>query len=314
MSEDSQAVGPQELTGAAAPGAAGAQQPADAYGVVELPTEERAIEVPLTEVAAESDSVRVPPAYAAGPSPAFAVHGLCQGYGKREVLHDLGFDVPGNGTTGLLGPNGAGKTTLLRTLVTLLKPRAGELRSGGVAIDSRAAIREFRRKLGYLPQGFSYDEAFSALDFVSYALWMREYPSARIADEARNALARVDLADRASSRMRELSGGMRQRVGIAAAIAGEPSLIVLDEPTAGLDPGQRFELRAVLSDVAARSTIILSTHLIEDLAAIADHLIVLNEGRISYEGTAEMLRAKESLSVEGLEAVYRRLLNGDYAR
>ncbi|WP_205647286.1 ATP-binding cassette domain-containing protein [Actinobaculum sp. 313] len=227
------------------------------------------------------------------------MHGLCQGYGKREVLHDLCFDVPGNGTTGLLGPNGAGKTTLLRTLVTLLKPRAGELRSGGVAIDSRAAIREFRRKLGYLPQGFSYDEAFSALDFVSYALWMREYPSARIADEARNALARVDLADRASSRMRELSGGMRQRVGIAAAIAGEPSLIVLDEPTAGLDPGQRFELRAVLSDVAARSTIILSTHLIEDLAAIADHLIVLNEGRISYEGTAEMLRAKESLSVEG---------------
>jgi len=214
----------------------------------------------------------------------------------------------------LLGPNGAGKTTLLRTLVTLLKPRAGELLSDGVVIDGRASIREFRRKLGYLPQGFSYDDAFSALDFVSYALWMREYPSARIVDEARSALGRVDLADRALSRMRELSGGMRQRVGIAAAIAGEPSLIVLDEPTAGLDPGQRFELRSLLSVVAKRSTIILSTHLIEDLAAIADHLIVLNDGRISYEGSAEMLREKENQSVEGLESVYRRLLSGDVAQ
>ncbi|MBE6484285.1 MAG: ATP-binding cassette domain-containing protein [Actinomycetaceae bacterium] len=262
-----------------------------------------------TQAAAEAASVSE-----ASSSPVFAARGLRQGYGKREVLHDLSFAIPGKGTTGLLGPNGAGKTTLLRTLVTLLKPRAGELLSDGVVIDGRASIREFRRKLGYLPQGFSYDDAFTALDFVSYALWMREYPSARIVDEARSALGRVDLADRALSRMRELSGGMRQRVGIAAAIAGEPSLIVLDEPTAGLDPGQRFELRSLLSEVAKRSTIILSTHLIEDLAAIADHLIVLNDGRISYEGSAEMLREKENQSVEGLESVYRRLLSGDVAQ
>ena len=266
------------------------------------------------EGAASVSEGTVPAPAADADFPAFAVRGLRQGYGKREVLHDLSFAIPGKGTTGLLGPNGAGKTTLLRTLVTLLKPRAGELLSDGVVIDGRASIREFRRKLGYLPQGFSYDDAFSALDFVSYALWMREYPSARIVDEARSALGRVDLADRALSRMRELSGGMRQRVGIAAAIAGEPSLIVLDEPTAGLDPGQRFELRSLLSVVAKRSTIILSTHLIEDLAAIADHLIVLNDGRISYEGSAEMLREKENQSVEGLESVYRRLLSGDVAQ
>ncbi|MDO4888492.1 MAG: ATP-binding cassette domain-containing protein [Actinomycetaceae bacterium] len=244
---------------------------------------------------------------------ALSLRSISQGYGKRAVLHEVSFDVPRRQTIGLLGPNGAGKTTLLRTLTTLMKPRSGEIIAEGRWIDSRQATRDFRRQLGYLPQGFSYDSSFTAHEFVSYALWMRKVPNADIAAEASKALEQVGLAERANSKMGELSGGMRQRAGIAAAIAAEPALVVLDEPTAGLDPGQRFELRALLGDVAKRSTIILSTHLIEDLAAIADYLVVISDGNIIYQGSTAMLHDAKYQSVEGLEAAYRDLLAGKWS-
>ncbi len=246
--------------------------------------------------------------------PAFSCTGITAGYRRKEVLHGLDFEIPARSITSLLGPNGAGKSTLLRILATIASPSSGEVRMGGLNPALRSERNDIRRNLGFLPQNFSVDERMTVQEFVLYCLWMREYPASQRAEAAERAIASVGLESDSGTRIKELSGGMRQRAGIAASIAGIPQFIILDEPTAGLDPEQRYEFRQLLSRLRGLDnspTILLSTHLVEDVASCADHILVLAEGTIRHSGPAQALTDSSDRSIDALESTYRRLLRGD---
>ena len=170
---------------------------------------------------------------------------ISQGYGSRTILDDISIELTA-GTTALLGPNGAGKTTLLRTLATVQPLRGGHLVISGHDVNSEKDARAARRSLGYLPQNFGYDPAMSVFDFVLYGAWARGVTRKNRVEDTREALDYVGLADRAQDKMKRLSGGMRQRAGIAWSIVGRPAIALLDEPTVGLDPEQRIYFRELL--------------------------------------------------------------------
>ncbi|MEU4096683.1 ATP-binding cassette domain-containing protein [Streptomyces sp. NPDC026673] len=214
---------------------------------------------------------------------------LTQGYGARRIIEDLNLSIQ-PGVTGLLGPNGAGKTTLFRTLATITPPQGGGLELFGKPVTSERDVRQVRRRIGYLPQDFGYYPGFSIADFVRYCAWLREVPSKEAESATEEALAAVGLTDRARDRMRSLSGGMLRRAGIAAAIVGSPSLLLLDEPTVGLDPAQRLDFRDLIRSLArAGAAIVLSTHLVEDVSAACDTVLVLSDGQVVHSGTPQQL-------------------------
>ncbi|WP_405808413.1 ATP-binding cassette domain-containing protein [Streptomyces sp. NBC_01520] len=219
------------------------------------------------------------------------------------------------GVTGLLGPNGAGKTTLLRTLSTISPPRAGDLELFGQKISAERSARLARRRIGYLPQDFGYYPSFSVSDFVHYCAWLREVPSRKASAATRQAIAAVGLSERARDRMKALSGGMLRRAGIAAAIVGSPPLVLLDEPTVGLDPAQRLDFRRLIRSLAQDGTaVLLSTHLVEDVGAACDTVIVLREGELVYRGTPANLAGAARDNAPGdspLERGYMTVLNSD---
>ncbi|WP_224279715.1 ABC transporter ATP-binding protein [Streptomyces sp. LS1784] len=222
--------------------------------------------------------------------PIVVVRGLGQGYGSKRVISDLDLEV-GPGVTGLLGPNGAGKTTLLRTLATVVPPREGEIEICGIRVVSEDTARRARRGIGYLPQDFGYYPSFSVYDFVRYCAWLREVPASVADRETRRVIEAVGLSDRASAKMKSLSGGMLRRAGIATAMVGSPRLLLLDEPTVGLDPAQRLEFRELIRSLSD-SAVILSTHLVEDVSAVCSSVAVLSEGRFVFRGTpAELTEA-----------------------
>ena len=205
-------------------------------------------------------------------------------YGAETALDAVDLELD-RGITGLLGPNGAGKTTLLRILATVLRPTSGDCRVLGfdpLVFEERTQVR---RRLGYLPQESGYPRGFTAFRYVDYLAALKEWSdrSARHA-EVRRVLGLVGMADLAGKRMRGLSGGQRRRVALAQALIGSPDLLVLDEPTTGLDPEQRASLRGVLSDVGNRSTVVLATHQTEDVAALCERVVVLDAGRVRYDG------------------------------
>jgi ABC-type multidrug transport system ATPase subunit len=203
--------------------------------------------------------------------------------GSRLAVDGLDLTL-GRGVHGLLGPNGAGKTTLMRALSTVIKPAGGQLRLLGRAVTDRRALRALRSRLGYLPQNFGFYPKFTVRDYVEYMAWLREVPATAIPAATQRAIDRVGLADRAESRLRTLSGGMLRRAGIAQAIVNEPALLLLDEPTAGLDPGQRVEFRELLRDLGDASCVLVSTHLVEDVAAACTNVLLVDQGRLVFRG------------------------------
>jgi ABC-2 type transport system ATP-binding protein len=218
------------------------------------------------------------------------IQGVRKSYGGVLALADLDLEL-GPGITGLLGPNGAGKTTLIRILATLLAPSAGEVRVNGWRTSSPADRVEIRRRLGYLPQDLGLYPRFSVFEFVDYLAILKELddPADRHR-RVRAALAAVELEDLAGRKIRTLSGGMRRRVGIAQAIVADPQLLLLDEPTTGLDPEQRMRFRQLIAGLGAQRTVVLSTHLVEDVAAVCTAVVVLWEGQIRFRGTPTELR------------------------
>jgi ABC-2 type transport system ATP-binding protein len=205
-------------------------------------------------------------------------------YGTAWALREARLTLS-PGVTGLLGPNGAGKTTLLRILATALPPTTGSLRLLGLDPAVPAQQTRIRRQLGYLPQELGFPRGFTAFEFVDYIAVLKEWtrPPARHEEVAR-VLDAVGLSDSAAKRIRALSGGQRRRLGLAQALLGAPKIVVLDEPTTGLDPEQRATLRAVLAEVARDAVVVLSTHQTEDLAALCERVILLDAGRIHYDG------------------------------
>lgn len=214
-------------------------------------------------------------------------------------------------TVSVLGPNGAGKSTLLNLLATALPVQQGSFRLGG--LDSAAAgdVDRLRRQLGVVPQQLGLYPGFTCADFVRYVAWLRRVPPATVDERITGALARVDLLPRRDDRIATLSGGMRQRLSLAQALVNDPQVLILDEPTVGLDPQQRHLYRQHLRAAATRATVVLSTHLVEDVAALGGDVLVLDEGRVLFAGTVgDLCGEPDAASVTGpaIEQGYLSLL------
>ena len=222
---------------------------------------------------------------------AVRVEGLSRRYGAVRALDDVAVDL-GRGVTGLLGPNGAGKTTLMTVLATINEADAGRVSIFGLDPANGAERVEIRRRLGYLPQELSFHRHFSVAGFLDYVAILKEIVDRRRrAEEVARVLAAVGLQNVAGRRVRSLSGGMRQRLGVAQALLGGPDLLVLDEPTAGLDPEQQLRFRELLSDLPGDPVVLLSTHQVDDISAICPHVVVLLGGRVHFAGTPTDLAA-----------------------
>ncbi len=213
---------------------------------------------------------------------------LTRRFGRTTAVAGVSL-AAGPGVFGLLGPNGAGKTTLLRTMATVIQPSAGTVRLLGRDPGQFGQRREIRRRLGYLPQALGYYPGFTVAEFVEYFALLKEMPAAAVPGAVAAAIERVGLGDRARAKLRTLSGGMLRRVGIAQAIVNEPELLLLDEPTAGLDPEQRVDFRGLLRDLGQRATVVVSTHLVEDVGAACARVALMNDGRVVFHGTTEEL-------------------------
>ncbi|MEU8264339.1 ATP-binding cassette domain-containing protein [Micromonospora sp. NPDC048999] len=218
----------------------------------------------------------------------------------------------GPGVFGLLGPNGAGKTSLLRMMATVLPPSSGRIRLLGRDPGDYGQRKQIRRRLGYLPQNLGYYPRFTVVEFVEYFALLKEMPPARVHHAVAATVERVGLGDKAKAKLRTLSGGMLRRVGIAQAIVNEPELLLLDEPTAGLDPEQRVTFRALLRDLGQHATVIVSTHLVEDVGAACSQVGLMNRGKLVFQGTPGELTARaEGTSAAGdspLERGYSAML------
>jgi ABC-2 type transport system ATP-binding protein len=217
--------------------------------------------------------------------------GLRKRFGATVALDDVAIELA-PGVTGLLGPNGAGKTTLLRIVATVLPPDAGRVETFGVDPATPGGRLEVRRRLGYLPQEPGFHRAFTAFEFVDYVAILKEWADRRSRhDEVCRVLALVGLEAEMHKRIRQLSGGMRRRLAIAQAMIGSPDLLVLDEPTAGLDPEQRLRFRELLTSESADAAVLLSTHQTDDVGALCQRVVVLLDGRVRFTGTPAELAA-----------------------
>jgi ABC-2 type transport system ATP-binding protein len=217
--------------------------------------------------------------------------GLEKRFGPTRALDGVDLDIE-PGVTGLLGPNGAGKTTLLRILATVIAPDSGTIDLLGHRPDGAAGRLAIRRRLGYLPQEPGFHRHFTAFEFVDYLAILKEWDERRARhDEVRRVLGLVGLDDRMHTRIRQLSGGMRRRIAIAQALIGPPDLLLLDEPTAGLDPEQRLRFRELLGTAAGGTTVVLSTHQTDDVAALCQRVLVLLDGRVHFAGRPADLAA-----------------------
>ncbi len=194
------------------------------------------------------------------------------------------------GVYGLLGANGAGKTTLMRMLCGILEPTSGEVLFNDHEITAMGAT--YRNMLGYLPQDFGYYPNYTAMEFMLYMAALKGIPRNIAVKRIKKLLTTVDLNHVASKRIRTFSGGMKQRVGIAQALLNNPKVLILDEPTAGLDPKERVRFRNLLSEYAGDKIVILSTHIVSDIEAIADEVLLMKKGRIVQRGTVPELVQK----------------------
>jgi ABC-2 type transport system ATP-binding protein len=218
-------------------------------------------------------------------TPTVQARDLRMKFGRTLALDGVSFDLR-PGVTGLLGPNGAGKTTLLRVLATVSSPDTGSVLVLG--LDPRRADQrlDLRGRLGYMPQEPGFHARFTTFEFVDYVAILKEHHQRRARhDEVRRVLDLVGLGSVRGKQIKALSGGMRRRVALAQALLGDPDLLLLDEPTAGLDPEQRLRFRELVGQLGEGRTVLLSTHQTEDVAALCQEVLVLHLGQLRFAGT-----------------------------
>ena len=202
------------------------------------------------------------------------------------------------GVTALLGANGAGKTTLMRMICAILKPS-----SGTISLDGTDVSEEwYRDALGYLPQDFGYYPSFTGRDFLLYIAALKGLEKSAAGEKAEELLAAVNLDGASGKKIRTYSGGMKQRLGIAQALLNDPQIIVLDEPTAGLDPKERVRFRNMIAQLGKESIVLLSTHIVSDIEQIADRILMMKDGRIIWDGPQD--------SIDNLEQFYLQEFGG----
>ncbi len=211
---------------------------------------------------------------------------LTKHYGSKIAVDRVSATLT-PGVYGLLGANGAGKTTLMRMLCAILESTSGEVFFNGEEVTGMGAA--YRNVLGYLPQDFGYYPHYTAEEFLAYIATLKGIPRGTAQSRIRELLGTVGLSGAAKKKLRTFSGGMKQRVGIAQALLNDPKVLILDEPTAGLDPKERVHLRNLLADYAGDRIVILSTHIVSDVEAIADQVFVMKNGQFILRGTVPEL-------------------------
>lgn len=209
---------------------------------------------------------------------------LSKQYGNKIANDRIDLTMK-QGVYGLLGPNGSGKTTLMRMLCGVLTPTAGEVTFDGIP----ASHEDYRDKLGYLPQDYGYYPEFSARDFLLYLAQLKGLSKEKARMKAAELLEVVSLSGEAKKKIKTFSGGMKQRLGIAQALLNDPQILILDEPTAGLDPKERVRFRNMISQLGASRIVLLSTHIVSDIEYIADQILIMKEGRIIHCGTMDQV-------------------------
>ena len=211
---------------------------------------------------------------------------LTKQYGHKLAVDRVDLELH-RGVYGLLGANGAGKTTLMRMLCGILTPTSGEIRWGGREIDSLG--EEYRSLLGYLPQDFGYYPEFTAEKFLLYLAALKGLGKVQAGQKMLELLDLVGLSEERKHKIRTFSGGMKQRLGIAQALLNDPEILILDEPTAGLDPKERVRFRNLISACARDRIVLLSTHIVSDVEYIAGEILIMKEGRLIHRGAPDAI-------------------------
>ena len=208
-----------------------------------------------------------------------SVDRLSKQYKNKIAVDRISFNLT-DGVTGLLGANGAGKTTLMRMMSGILNPTSGSVTADGIPVQTE----EYRALLGYLPQDFGYYPEFTAREFVQYIAALKGIEKKTAKKKTEELLETVGLSDVANKKIKTFSGGMKQRVGIAQALVNNPKILILDEPTAGLDPKERVRFRNLIAEIGKTSIVLFSTHIVSDIEHIAGNLLMIRDGQLIYEG------------------------------
>jgi len=225
------------------------------------------------------------------------IDGIAKRFGDTDALQPTTLSL-GPGITGLLGPNGAGKSTLMRIIATVAKPSRGSLRWNGIDVLHKPDA--LRRELGYLPQDAGVYPQLSGDEFLQYVAALKGLPERAARVQIDELMANLNLDEARARLLSGFSGGMRQRVAIAQALLGAPQLIVVDEPTVGLDPEERVRFRTLITALARDRIVLLSTHIVSDVEVSADRIVILNRGRICADGTPQTVIGEH----RNLEAAY----------
>lgn len=216
------------------------------------------------------------------------VEGLIKDYGARRALHSITFDTKQGEIVGFLGPNGAGKTTTMRILTGYMPPTDGTATVAGYDVVEESL--EVRKRVGYLPETVPLYNDMTALEYLKFMADLRHIPDSE--ERAHEVLEHVNLVDRANSFIGNFSKGMRQRVGLAQALIHRPEVLILDEPTIGLDPAQVVEMRNVIKEIGKDRTVLLSTHILSEAQNMCDRVLIINKGKIVAEDTPENLQSR----------------------
>ncbi len=229
-------------------------------------------------------------------APMIQIENLHKAYGLAQALRGISFDVPRGQVVGFLGPNGAGKSTTMKILTGYVAATSGAVRVGGITVTDDPV--RARQKIGYLPENNPLYEDMMVEEYLDYIARVREIPKAQRQAKLQSAVDRCGLGKVRGKDVGDLSKGFRQRVGLAQAIVHDPDLLILDEPTTGLDPNQVVEIRALIRDLGKEKTVILSTHVLPEVQQMCSRAIIISDGKIVADGTPQSLASGEGSTLE----------------
>lgn len=229
------------------------------------------------------------------------VSGLSKSYGDYQAVADVTFTAAQGEVVGFLGPNGAGKTTTIRMLATYLPPTAGSAKVAGFDVVTQA--EEVRKRIGYLPENPPLYGEMTVQEYLKFIAEIKGVPRAQLAFRIHEVMERCFIADVRNKLCQHLSRGYRQRVGLAQAIIHDPEVIILDEPTSGLDPKQIIEIRRLIKSLGEKHTVLLSTHILPEVAMVCSKVVIVNRGRVVVEGALGQISRDKSLEQVFLESV-----------
>ncbi|MCI5065307.1 ABC transporter ATP-binding protein [bacterium] len=221
---------------------------------------------------------------------------LSRNYGDFVAVDQVSFVIPRGSVVGLLGHNGAGKTTIMKMLTGYLEPSSGSAQVD--TLDTAQHRLEVQQKIGYLPENSPIYPEMTVIDYLAYVAELRDIPESKKDEVLRRAIQRTQLEPKATSLISTLSRGYRQRVGVAQAVLHEPEILILDEPTNGLDPAQIQEMRSLIRELSERSTVILSTHILQEVEAVCDRVLVISQGKLVLDASLEELSEKNQYLLE----------------